>query len=101
MYRASTPTHKLSIPWGESDISDLWLTYSQSDEIVLEKKYKNSDFTVEGNVWSVTLTQEETNLFKSDTAQAQIRVLFTDGTSIPSKVFQLPVFPVLNDEVMA
>lgn len=101
MYRASTPIHKISIPWDASEVSDLWLTYSQSDEIVLEKKHKNGDFTVEGNIWSVTLTQEETNLFKSDTASAQVRILLTDGTAVPTKVFQLPVFPVLNDEVMS
>lgn len=101
MYRASTPTHKLNIPWPRSEISDLWLTYSQSDEIVLEKKYKNGDFTIVDNLWSVTLTQEEANLFKSDSADVQVRVLFRDGRSVPTKVFRLPVLAVLNDEVMA
>lgn len=100
MYRASTPTHKLNIPWEESEITDLWLTYSQSGDVVLEKRYKSGDFTISDNVWSVTLTQDEANLFKSDTAEVQVRVLLQDGASIPTKIFRLPIFAVLNDEVM-
>ena len=100
MYRASTPTHKLRLPWEESEISELWLTYSQNDKIVLEKKYSEGAFTIDGTVWSVTLTQEETNLFKADYADSQLRILFSDGTSLPSRVFRLPVLAVLNDEVM-
>lgn len=101
MYRASTPTHRMNIPFDEADISELWLTYTQDDEIVLEKKHSAGDFTVADGVWSVALTQEETNLFKADYAQAQIRILFADGTCLPSKAFRLPVLAVLNDEVMA
>lgn len=98
MKRASTPIHRLELPFAQAEIVDLWLTYSQNDKIVLEKK--KEDFTVEDRVWSVRLTQEETNLFKADTAQAQIRVLFTDGTVLPSEIFAVSVGPVLNDEVM-
>lgn len=98
MKRASTPIHRLEIPFDEADISALWLTYSQNNKIVLQKK--KDDFTIEDNVWSVRLTQEETNLFKADTAQAQIRILFTDRTSLPSEIFNVSVGPVLNDEVM-
>lgn len=98
MKRASTPIHRLEIPFDESEISQFKLTYSQNDKIVLEKE--KDDFTIEDNVWSVRLTQEETNLFKADTAQAQIRILFTDGTALPSEIFKVSVGPVLNDEVM-
>lgn len=101
MYRASTPRHELKLPWDKSEIKELWLTYSQNGAIVLEKKHSEDAFDVEDNVWAVQLTQEETNLFKADYADAQIRILFTDGTSLPSKVFRLPVLAVLNDEVMA
>ena len=101
MYRASTPIHRMTVPFAVAEISDLWLTYSQDGEKVLEKTHKAGDFTVEGMVWSVQLTQEETKLFKADTAEAQIRILFADGTSLPSRTFRLPVLPVLNDEVMA
>lgn len=101
MYRASTPTHRMRILWPENEIRELWLTYCQNGETVLEKKHSAGDFTVTGNEWSVTLTQEETNLFKADYAEAQIRILFTDGTSLPCRIFRLSVLPVLNDEVMA
>ena len=101
MYRASTPTYRMEVPWGKAEISDLWMTFSQNDVIVLEKTYKGGHFAIDGNDWSVTLTQEEANLFKADAAEAQVRILFADGTSLPTQVFRLSVRPVLNDEVMA
>ena len=98
MKRASTPLHKLRIPFDASEIDKLKMTYTQNDKVVLEKG--KEDFTVEGNVWLIRLTQEETNLFKADKAQVQIRIKFTDGTVLPSEIFTLRVGPVLNDEVM-
>ena len=98
MKRASTPLHKLRIPFDAAEIDKLKMTYTQNDNIVLEKD--KEDFTVDGNVWSVRLTQQETNLFKADKAQVQIRIKFTDGTVLPSDIFTLGVGPVLNDEVM-
>ena len=98
MYRASTPTHKLRIPIQPELIADLKLTYTQNGKVILEKE--KADMTNEGQVWSVTLTQEETNLFSADYALAQVRYLGTDGRSFPSKTFRLYVGAVLNDEVM-
>lgn len=98
MYRASTPTHRLLIPIDPTTIVKLKLTYSQHDRIVLEKT--QADMTNDGYIWTVTLTQEETNLFEGDSADAQIRYLDSNGKSFPSKKFRLYVGDVLNDEVM-
>lgn len=98
MYRASTPTHRFRIPIAPENIAKILLTYTQNDKIVLEKT--EADLTNEGHVWSLTLTQEETNLFASDYAQVQVRYLGTDGRSFPSRKFRLFVGAVSNDEVM-
>lgn len=98
MKRASTPKHYFRLPIDASLVSKFLLTYSQNGKIVLEKTEEN--MTVEDGIWSVQLTQEETNLFKADYANAQVRILTTDGVCLPSQIFRLNVGPVLNDEVM-
>lgn len=98
MYRASTPTHRLLIPIDPATIVKLKLTYSQHDRIILEKT--EADMTNEGYIWTVELTQEETNLFEGAYADVQVRYLDSNGKSFPSKMFRLYVGNVLNDEVM-
>lgn len=99
MRRASTPLHEFEIPIDPTTISKIKLTYSQDDKIVLEKS--KDDLTNTGDEWwRIELTQEETNLFKSDLAEVQIRVLTNEGKSIPSQIMKIYVGPVLNDEVM-
>lgn len=99
MRRASTPIHEFQIPMEPNEIARIKLTYSQNDKIILEKE--KGQFTYAGDGWwTVELTQEETNLFKADAAECQLRIMTTDGKVIPSQVMKLCVGPVLNDEVM-
>lgn len=98
MRRASTPLHEFEIPIDPTTIAKIKLTYSQNDEIVLQKT--EADLTNNGNVWSIELTQEETNLFKADPADVQLRILTKEGKSIPSQIMKIYVGPVLDDEVM-
>lgn len=99
MYRASTPTHLFDIGMNTADLEKILITYSQDGQIVLEKT--KADCQLGETTISVTLTQEETNLFSSIGAvEIQIRVLTNGGKAIPSEVFAIPVSRVLNDEVM-
>lgn len=99
MRRATTPTHEFTLPFDAAMVSRFLLTYKQGDKIILEKR--EADMSVEGNTWSYTLTQEETNLFATtDAAQAQIRVLTPSGNALASEVMAVVVDPVLNDEVL-
>lgn len=99
MRRASTPTHEFELPFDSSMVLRFLLTYKQGNRIILEKR--ESDMTVDGNIWSIKLTQEETNLFSDKTyAYAQIRVLTPGGDLLPSDIFRVYVGEVLNDEVL-
>ena len=98
MYRASTPTHYFRLPYEADEIKEIRLTYSQNGDNLLMKT--KDDLTHEDGIWSVRLTQEETNLFSDAWANAQIRVLLKNGDSFPSGKFRLQVFDVLDDEVM-
>lgn len=99
MYRASTPTHYFRLPYAPEEIKEIWLTYTQNGTKILRKTM--NDLTHDDGVWSIRLTQEETNKFSDAWATAQIRVLLNNGDSFPSKEFRLVVHDVLDDEVMA
>lgn len=99
MYRASTPQQKFILPFDVNQyVEKLLITYTQ-DEIVFEKKLV--DVKVEGNTIFYDLTQEETNLFNSNkSVKLEIRVKTKNGKVLPSKTYILPVYDVLNDEVL-
>ena len=98
MRRASTPRHEFTLPLDTALVSKFLLTYAQNDNIILEKTKDNMD--VSGNVWAVTLTQEEANLFSNGFAYAQIRVLTPGGQSYASDPMRFYVGEVFNDEVL-
>lgn len=98
MRRATTPLHEFTLPFDSSTVFRFLLTYTQSDKVILEKT--ENDMTVNGNVWSVELTQEEANLFSEGYASAQIRVLTMGGEALASNPMQIYVGKVYNDEVL-
>ena len=99
MYRASTPKHYFKIPSDMDTVNNVWLSYAQNGKKVLRRDLSTMQ-NYEGDIWFVQLTQEETNLFDTGIADAQIRILFKDGTSFPSKTFKVRVNYVIDDEVM-
>jgi uncharacterized protein YuzE len=97
--RLTTPTHTFALPFDASAVDKFLLTYAQDEAIVLEKT--EVDMDVNGHVWGVKLTQEETKLFKPGTAFAQIRVLMVGGDALASEPMRLWVDHVFNEEVLA
>lgn len=97
MYRVTTPTHIFILPFDTALIDKLVLTYKQSGKTVIEKT--EADVTLEGNRVSVTFTQQETALFKADTAKVQMRVK-TGEKVIASNILSVNVNEVLNKEVL-
>lgn len=98
MRRATTPKHEFALPIDSELILRFLLTYSQHDKVVLEKTEK--DMTKNGKVWSIELTQDETNQFSEGYAYAQIRILTTGGDALASNVIQIHIGKVFNDEVL-
>ncbi len=99
MKRATTPRHTFSIPIDPNTVAQILFTYAQNGDIILEKT--GADAVNEGGAWTITLTQEETNLFQPDYADVQVRVLTVEGKAMASEIMRLNVGAVLNDEVMA
>jgi hypothetical protein len=99
MRRATTPTHEYELDIDTSIISQIRITYSQDDKVIITKKDNDVEFV--GNVAKVRLTQEETNLFKADkNVEIQIRVLTLGNDAPASDIMRIPCERILDDEVL-
>ena len=97
MYRSSTPTHIIELPFDyEQFVDKILINYKQGSQIVLEKT--ENDIEYNGNIVSYTLTEEQTNKFIGDNiVKIQVRVKDKSGKSIPSDIIEKSVFEVLDD----
>lgn len=100
MYRATTPTHKYVFSHDLSEFKTILITYKQKGKIIMEKT--KSDLTIDGKIASFVLTQEEANAFSPGDRSVSIQVRAVDirGTALASRIFQLNIKDVLNDEVL-
>lgn len=99
MRRGTTPTLQITVT-GLTDIEvqNLYLTLRQG-QTTIEKT--ESGVTIDGEVISATLTQEETLSLtaKMDVAM-QLRVLSTNNTAYASNIITVPVEAILKEGVI-
>ena len=108
MIRATTPTHTFTFnTLDPSTFKVLNIYYAQQGVELLSKSKKDCIFsskeTEEGIIYSasVTLTQEETKLFKAKCkVKVQLRVLTADERAFATPEYEVPVQDVINDEVL-
>lgn len=108
MYRATTPTHKFVFKnLNPETFQILNIYYAQQGVEVLKKEKKDCSFyskEVEDGIIYVAyviLTQEETKLFKPKlNVKIQLRALTEDARALASEEYEVPVFNVINDEVL-
>ncbi len=99
MIRGTTPTHKWTIPVDATAVKTARVTYKQGEEVLLVKN--TEDCVVEGKALKVTLTQEDTLKFShKKKAEVQARLLTFDMKSFATRVVEVPVWELLEDEVM-
>lgn len=99
MRRGTTPTLQITIS-GLEDIqtSKLYLTLKQ-DSIIIEKTEK--DVTIDGNVLSAELTQEDTLAFIANkNVLLQVRILSASDTAYATNILSIPAGAILKDGVI-
>ena len=109
MYRATTPTHKFIFKqFDPSTFKVLNIYYSQQGIELLKKEKTDCSFTTKETetetlyICYVTLTQEETNSFKAKIpVKIQLRALTADDRALATAEYEVPVFNVINDEVLS
>ena len=99
IYKGTTPTHSFKLPVSKEAVDEVRVTYAQGAKVVLVKNTGNCSVT--DDVVSVTLTQEETFLFKANVeVSIQVRVLTTDGHAFSSDTVSVGVYKCLDGEVL-
>lgn len=99
MRRGTTPTLQITVT-GLTDIEvqNLYLTLRQG-QTTIEKT--ESGVTIDGEVISATLTQEETlSLVAKVDVALQLRVLSTNNTAYASNIVTVPVEAILKEGVI-
>lgn len=96
MIRGTTPTHIFTLPFDGELITKLNIAYAQGGRIVLEKEL--ADCHIEGNKISVTLTEDETLLFDSNKAMAEIQLRVGCGEErLASHIMHITTQRILKD----
>jgi len=122
--RGTTPYHSFILPLAASDIQEIYVTYLQNDEVILDKGKNDVDITdldmdtdnasmenLEENEGAfstvgIHLTQEDTLKFHfypaaiKNIAVIQIRVLDSNGEAYASDPIKERIFGVLKDGVI-
>lgn len=93
--QGTTPTFSFTLPFETAQVNGFFATFRQGEKNVLEKNL--TDFVAEEYTLSVTLSQEETFLFKpNQNVRLQARLADKEGNAFASPVFTLHVAPVLK-----
>lgn len=108
MIRGTTPTHTFTFnALDPSTFKVLNIYYAQQGVELLKKNKEDCTFqtkeTEDGLIYqaSVTLTQEETKMFKAKyDVKVQLRVLTEDGRALATPEYEVSVWDVINDEVL-
>lgn len=100
MFRATTPKHTFTFSVDPNETFKIILiTYSQNNNIVLEKHKEDLEFR--GFDASFRLTQEESSSFEAmKPVSVQVRVLTYSDEALAFDKVILSVKDVLNDEVL-
>lgn len=108
MYRATTPTHRFIFEKiNPENFKVLNIYYSQQGVELLKKEKNDCDFVTQERengecyIVFVTLTQEETKMFKARyPVKIQLRALLPDNSALATPEYEVSVFDVINDEVL-
>ena len=99
MIRGTTPLLAFEIPFDTNLLADAYVTLSQSEGIVVEKRLQ--DCTVDSRRLSVRLTQEETLKLQCDcNTEIQVRAKTKAGEALASDIFVVKTERILKDGVI-
>ena len=99
MIIGTTPTHKFTLPFDTNRIKNVHIIYAKDGEPIVVKE--KDDCSFDGNVVSVTLTQEDTFLFKHNKrVEIQIRTLDFNGRVLSSSIIIVRASGCLENEVL-
>ena len=97
--KGCTVENTFSIPFEANEIATLYVTYSQNEEVVIEKELE--DCVIENKELKVYLSQEDTLKFDSNIKiEIQVRLRLLSGEAKKSHIITTKTDRILKDEVI-
>lgn len=105
MFRVSTSEFTYELPSDVSEYKIIRVSYQQRD-VLLTKQYvvggtSDSGIVADGDTVVVSLTQEETAMFRPGFAYTQVKVLTLDDKTLPSNEFRIIVQSIEDETIMS
>ncbi|MCQ2220065.1 MAG: hypothetical protein MJZ12_01655 [Prevotella sp.] len=98
MIKYTTPSWTFVKPTEAAGVSKCIVTFSQHNKVVVEKNLE--DLYVEGNKYTVELTQEESGLFEAGEATMQVNFLTSSNRRLASNEHKIRVYENGKSEVI-
>ena len=96
MIRGTTPKLEFTIPFGTDLIKELYITFAQGAEVVIEKTLADCD--CEGERLVLRLSQADTLAFKhGQLVDVQLRVKTVNGEALASDIIRATADRILKD----
>ena len=73
--RGTTPYHRFILPLSAEDIETIYITYSQNNEVILDKSNITDEFEIEDIVEETEKSLEEANELDESEEQEEVEVL--------------------------
>lgn len=108
MTRGTTPKNVFTFDVSLDGVEALYITYQQNGQTVVEKTIDDVEINTATSQVTVKLTQEDTLAFIADTddnhcgvdanwVKIQVRIKYTDGTTVASGIIREPIQELLKD----
>lgn len=99
MYKTTTPTFNLTIPFAADDINNFVLSLVQQGQTVFT--FTQDDCVVTDNKITLTLTQEQSAVFVHRyPIHLQVRIMLNSGVVVSSAVEHIYVHRSLNNTIL-
>ena len=99
MRRGTTPTHIFKTKVDLTEATEMFITYEQDGETVVEKSIE--DITIEPEQLTVTLSQTDTLAFSTlGEVEIQCRVKMPAGEVLASQIIKQPVGRILKEGII-
>ena len=105
LFQGSTPTLEFTTNSPLTDIKQIYITFTQLGQVILEYDSSNHKYAfeyVQGDIKiNLTLTEQDTFLFspKYD-INVQLRIVYNGGAVVASEISTLHMHPALKQEAL-
>lgn len=96
MIRGTTPTLEFTLPFNTNILAEAWITLSQHNTVVLNKKLEECE--LEDQKLVIKLTQAETLILDCEyNTEIQVRVRTKEGEALASDIITVSTDRILKD----